>query len=161
MSRLSDLIDACKAVVREIMPWELVERLRENPSLLLLDVREPEEFAAMHISGSLNIPRGILETACNWDFEDTVPELVIARDREVIVICRSGRRSLFAAYTMQQLGFRNVVSLKTGLRGWNDYEEALQDLSGTVIDTAVTDLYFQPKVRAEQRAPRSGLSGNG
>ena len=45
------------------MPWDLEERLQQNPDLLLVDVREPYEFDAMHIAGSMNVPRGILESA--------------------------------------------------------------------------------------------------
>jgi rhodanese-related sulfurtransferase len=81
MKNFLQLIKDCLRDVKEIMPWDLEERLQENPDLLLVDVREPDEFAAMHIEGSLNVPRGILESACEWDYEETVPELVRARDR--------------------------------------------------------------------------------
>lgn len=155
MMRLSDIVRECLAEIREIMPWHLVDRMQENPGLLLLDVREPEEFAAMHIGGSINVPRGVLESACEWDYEDTVPELVLARDREIVVVCRSGRRSALASRVMQQLGYRNVVSLKTGLRGWNDYEEPLEDGSGRPVDPEAADLFFLSKVRPEQRSPAS------
>ena len=154
MMRLSDMVSSCRAEIREIMPWTLVERLQENPELLILDVREPAEFAAMHIAGSINVPRGVLESACEWDFEDTVPELVQAREREVVVVCRSGRRSAFAARTMQLLGYADVVSLKTGLRGWNDYEEPLVDGDGNDVDPDDADSFFLPRVRQDQKAPR-------
>ena len=58
----------------------------------------------MHIKDSINVPRGILETACEYNFEETVPELVKARDKEIILVCRSGNRSVFAAEVMQQMG---------------------------------------------------------
>lgn len=155
MMRLSDLVSNCLAGIREIMPWNLVDRMKENPELLVLDVREPVEFDAMHIAGAINVPRGVLEAACEWDYEDTVPELVQARAREVVVVCRSGRRSVLAVHIMQQLGYSNVVSLRTGLRGWNDYEEPLVDGNGNPVDAAVADLFFLPKVRPEQMAPSS------
>ena len=88
MKRFIELISDCLTDVREIMPWDLEERLQANPDLLILDVREPYEFAAMHIPGSVNVPRGILESACEWDFEETIPELVRAREREIVVVCR-------------------------------------------------------------------------
>ncbi|NTU59213.1 MAG: rhodanese-like domain-containing protein [Chlorobiaceae bacterium] len=153
MMRVNDMVGRCRAEIREIMPWNLVDRMKENPELLILDVREPKEFAAMHIPGSINVPRGVLESACEWDFEDTVPELVLAREREVVVVCRSGRRSAFAAWTMQQLGYASVASLKTGLRGWNDYEEPLQNGAGETVDAEIADDFFLSKVRPEQRAP--------
>ncbi len=153
MMRLSDLLETCRADIREIMPWDLVDRMNANPDVLILDVREPKEFEAMHIPASINVPRGVLESACEWDYEDTVPELVLAREREIVVVCRSGRRSAFAAKTMQQMGYGKVVSLRTGLRGWNDYDEAFQNSAGEKVETETADDFFLSKVRPDQRAP--------
>lgn len=155
MMRFIELIRSCLTDVKEIMPWDLEERLEDNPDLLIVDVREPEEFAAMHIPHSLNVPRGILESACEWDFEETEPELVQARDREVIVVCRSGHRSVLAANSLQVLGFNNVASLKTGLRGWNDYEQPLVDGQEQPVDMDDADDYFTTKLRPEQMRPES------
>jgi len=149
-----ELIRNCLTDVREIMPWDLEERLAANPDLLVVDVREPDEFAAMHIDGSINVPRGILESACEWDYEETVPELVRARDREVVVVCRSGYRSVLAANSMQVLGYGKVASLKTGLRGWKDYEQPLVDAAGRDVDLDDADVYFTPKLRPEQQRPK-------
>lgn len=157
MVRFIELIRNCLSDIREIMPWDLVDRLKENPGLLLLDVREPHEFDAMHIPGSLNVPRGILESACEWDYEETEPELVKARDREVVVVCRSGHRSVLAAHSMQVLGYENVVSLKTGLRGWNDYEEPLLNKEGKTVDPDFADEYFTAKLRPDQMRPKTGV----
>jgi rhodanese-related sulfurtransferase len=153
MKNFLELIKQCLGDVREIMPWDLDERLQENPDLLLVDVREPEEFAAMHIEGSLNVPRGILESACEWDYEETVPDLVKARDREVVVVCRSGYRSVLAAHAMMVLGYRDVASLQTGLRGWKDYEQPLVDANGQSVDLDDADRYFTPRLRPEQMRP--------
>ena len=154
MKRFMELVRECLGNIREIMPWDLVERQAENPELLLLDVREPYEFDAMHIPGSLNVPRGILESACEWDYEETVPELVRARDREIVIICRSGNRSILAAHAMQVLGYQNVVSLATGLRGWKDFEQSLVDKSEQEVDLDDADEYFTPRLRPEQIRPK-------
>lgn len=154
MKNFLELIRNCLTDVREIMPWDLEERLAENSDVLVVDVREPDEFAAMHIDGSINIPRGILESACEWDYEETVPELVRARDREVVVVCRSGYRSVLAANSMQVLGYGKVASLKTGLRGWKDYEQPLVDGAGQDVDLDDADVYFTPKLRPEQQRPK-------
>jgi rhodanese-related sulfurtransferase len=116
-------------------------------------VREPYEFDAMHIAGSLNVPRGILESACEWEYEETEPELVRARNREVVVVCRSGYRSVLAAHSMQLLGYRDVVSLKTGLRGWKDYDQPLVDREGRDVDLDDADDYFTAKLREDQLRP--------
>jgi rhodanese-related sulfurtransferase len=153
MKNFLQLIKDCLRDVKEIMPWDLEERLQENPDLLLVDVREPDEFAAMHIEGSLSVPRGILESACEWDYEETVPELVRARDREIVVVCRSGYRSVLAAHAMSLLGYQNVASLQTGLRGWKDYEQPLVDQAGESVDLDDADRYFTPKLRPDQKRP--------
>jgi len=153
MLTFNDLIQACLTEVREIMPWDLAERMERNPGLLVLDVREPYEFESMHIRGSVNVPRGILESACEWDYDETLPELASARQREIVVVCRSGRRSVLAVAVMQQLGYENTVSLRTGLRGWNDYEEPLCDLKGDVVDADAADLFFTSRISPGQRRP--------
>jgi rhodanese-related sulfurtransferase len=155
MKNFLELIKGCLSEVREIMPWDLEERMQANPELLIVDVREPAEFDAMHIAGALNVPRGILESACEWDYEETLPELVQARGREVVVVCRSGYRSVLAAHSMQVLGYENVVSLTTGLRGWKDYDQALVDKDGGEVDLDDADVYFTPKLRPEQLRPAS------
>ncbi|MCB2261757.1 MAG: rhodanese-like domain-containing protein [Candidatus Thiosymbion ectosymbiont of Robbea hypermnestra] len=153
MKNFIELLQEYLTQVREIMPWDLEERLEENPDLLILDVREPYEFDAMHIAGSLNVPRGILESACEWEYEETVPELVQARKREIVVVCRSGYRSVLAAHAMWILGYRDVVSLRTGLRGWKDYEQPLEDAQGRSVDLDDADLYFTPRIRPDQMRP--------
>ena len=154
MKKFLQLISDCLSDVRELMPWEMEERMAQNPDLLVVDVREPEEFAAMRIAGSLSVPRGILESACEWDYEETEPELVKARKREIMLVCRSGYRSVLAAHSMQVLGYDNVASLKTGLRGWNDFELPLEDGTGNQVDLDDADEYFTAKLRPDQIKPK-------
>jgi len=155
MKRYTDLIAECLPGVREIMPWDLAERLRQPQPQppLLLDVREPAEYAAAHIAGSLHVPRGILESAADWDYDDTVPELAAGRAREIVVICRSGNRSVLAAHTLQRMGYAQVVSLKTGVRGWNDAELPLEDGAGRPLDADTAEPLLASRVRPEQRRP--------
>jgi len=150
MKSLDDFINEALKNVEELFPWDLEEQINNRADLLLLDIREPYEYAAMHIEGALSVPRGILETACDYDYEETVPELVEARGREIVVICRSGKRSVLAADVMRQMGFRRVRSLKTGMRGWSDYEQAMVDAGGKTVDEDTAIEYFTPKLRPEQ-----------
>lgn len=115
MRRFADLVGDCRATVEELWPWDLAEAMDASRPLLL-DVREPGEFAALHIEGSLNVPRGVLESACEYGYEETVPELAAARQRDIVVVCRSGNRSLLAARSMQDLGYERVRSLQRGSR---------------------------------------------
>ena len=81
-----ELVNDCLDEVEELFPWDLEEVLQNDPDILILDIREPYEFDAMHIRNSVNVPRGVLESACEYDYEETVPELVEARDRHIVVI---------------------------------------------------------------------------
>jgi rhodanese-related sulfurtransferase len=154
MKRYDDLVTEALTRVKEIMPWDLSRALASGSKPLLLDVREPSEFAMMRIPGSINVPRGVLEQSCEWDYDETMPELAAGRDREIVVICRSGKRSVLAADTMLRMGFTNIVSLKTGVRGWNDFEQPMEDASGNAIDADAGDVLLAPRVRPEQRKPK-------
>ena len=153
MKRFNEIIAEHQKAVDEIFPWDLEELMEQHPDMLLIDVREPYEFDAMHIEGSINVPRGILETACEYDYDETIPELAAGRDRNITVICRSGNRSILAAYVMQQMGFMKVRSMKTGLRGWNEFELPMISAQGAEIDVDDGDEYFTPKLRPEQLDP--------
>jgi len=150
ISKFNDFIEKCRESVPEIFPWDLVEKMERGDSMLLLDVREPYEFHEMHIKDSLSVPRGILESAVEWGYEETVPELVEARDKEVVIICRAGNRSLLAGKTLQSMGYTRVFSLKTGLRGWNDFEQPLIDSAGLEVILDAADDYFTSRVSEAQ-----------
>jgi rhodanese-related sulfurtransferase len=154
MGSYDDLVAESLKRVSEIMPWDLSRALAAGNKPLLLDVREPAEFAMLRIPDSINVPRGVLEQSCEWDYDETVPELVAGREREIVVICRSGKRSVLAADMMQRIGFSNVVSLKTGVRGWNDYEQPMTNANGEALDADAVDELLAPRVKPEQRKPK-------
>ena len=153
--RFTDLVAERLQDVDELFPWDLEELLERQDDVLLLDVREADEYQRMHIQGSINVPRGVLESACDYGYEETVPELVRARNRTVVVVCRSGNRSALAAHTMKRMGYQDARSLKTGLRGWNDYELPLVDAAGNRVDIDDADDFFASKVRPEQLPPKA------
>ncbi len=134
MKTFKAIVAQARQQVEEYFPWEVSEKHQQNPDLILLDTREECEFSAFHIKGSMLVPRGILETACEEEYEDAVPELIEARNREIIVICRSGNRSILAAQVMQLMGYQHVSSMKTGLRGWNDFELPLYDIQQCLLN---------------------------
>ena len=146
MKTFDQLVAETAIKIVELMPWDLAEKIDSNENVLLVDVREAEEFNHMHIANSVNIPRGILEAASEVGYDESHPQLINARDQQVVVICRSGKRSCLAAYTLQQLGFNNVLSLKTGLRGWNDYDEPLINNNNLEINGDEAEVYLRPKV---------------
>jgi len=154
MKTFQELVDAALQRVEELFPWDLEQEIGNNPDLMLLDIREPYEYDAMHIQGALNVPRGILETSCEFDYEETVPQLASGRGRDIIVICRSGKRSALAADIMQQMGFKKVKSLKTGMRGWSDYEQEMVNRDGDPVDEDAAIDFFTPKLLPEQMSQK-------
>jgi len=153
MKTFNDLISEALQQIDEIFPWDLEQKLALDSKPMIVDIREPDEFNAMHIEGSIFAPRGILETACEWDYDETIPVLVQARDKEVIVVCRSGNRSALGALTMKWLGYQKVFSLKTGVRGWNDYDQPLIDRDGHIVDPDYAEEFLEGLPSEEQRTP--------
>jgi len=154
MNCYDDLVAEALARVKEIMPWDLSRLLASGGQPILLDVREPAEFALLHIPGSINVPRGVLEQSCEWDYDETVPLLAAARNQEIVVICRSGKRSVLAADVMQRMGYTSVASLKTGVRGWADFEQPLLNANGAALDADAADELLMPRLRPEQHKPK-------
>lgn len=140
--------------IKELMPWDVEEMLEADPNLLIVDIREANEYAQGHIQNALLVPRGILETACDWGYSETVPQLVEARDKPVILVCRSGNRTALAALVLQFMGYQQVFSLKTGVRGWNDYELPLYDNNNVQVDIDEAEEALDPPLQADQYPPK-------
>lgn len=134
MKTFKEIVAEASKTIKEVFPWDVDERIKQNRELMIIDIREECEFSRFHIKGSMLVPRGILESACEAEYEDAIPELVAGRDREIVIICRSGLRSVLGTQVLQLMGFKNVCSMKTGLRGWNDYELPLYNLEQQQLD---------------------------
>jgi len=111
MSTFRDLLNATKASIREVTTAE-ADELRTADGALVLDVREPDEYEQGAIPGSMHIPRGTLET----NIEMRVPD----HSTPLVVLCAGGTRSAFAAQTLGQLGYTDVVSVMGGFNQWKD-----------------------------------------
>ncbi len=109
MATTRELLDGAKAVIREVEPAEVEPRLDE---VVVLDVREADEYEQGALPGAVHIPRGFLE----FQVEGRLPD----KERPVVVYCAGGARSALAAKTLQDLGYRDVVSLVGGFNRWKD-----------------------------------------
>ncbi|MBC8493665.1 MAG: rhodanese-like domain-containing protein [Candidatus Thioglobus sp.] len=154
MDGYQQLVQNALATVEEVFPWDLEEEIEADATLILLDIREADEFEMMHIKNSLHVPRGVLEGSCVWNYDDTVPELARARDQNIVVICRSGNRSVLAAQTMQLMGFENVRSLKMGIKGWNDNDIEMIDAQQNIVDIDKADEWLNKAISADKLAPQ-------
>jgi hydroxyacylglutathione hydrolase len=116
------------APVHEVDQTELDSR---PPEAVLLDVREPHEFASGHVPGARSLPQADLATRLSE----------VPRDRPIFVICQGGFRSLRAAQFLNQMGFRNVASVNGGTEGWLAAKKTLT--------TGATDLEPQQFIESE------------
>ena len=110
MPTFRDLLSAAKAEITEITPETAAGRLADG--YLVLDVREPDEYAEGAIPGAIHIPRGHLES----QIENRIPD----KTTPVVVYCAGGVRSAFAARTMGELGYTTVESMEGGYGRWKD-----------------------------------------
>jgi rhodanese-related sulfurtransferase len=96
-----------------IEPKAVFERIAwADSSLFLLDVRTPEEFAGGHLPGAVNIPHSELAAR--------VAELDGARERDVVVYCRTGNRTAQALEVLDKAGFKRLFRLQGGYARWSE-----------------------------------------
>lgn len=117
---LSDLVRAAQAATRRVGVDRLQAWLEAGEPVLLVDVREADEYGAGHLPGALSVPRGLLEPAADRDYAACDPELAAARWRRVVLYCDcpSGARAAFAAEVLQRMGFQHVYYLAGGIGLW-------------------------------------------
>ena len=115
LKTLGDFIREARARIREMDADTARERLAE---LLVIDVREAEEFALGHLPGARLIPRGLLEAAADPAYKGCDTRLSRAAACEILLYCSTGARSALAAATLLDMGFERVYSLAGGTELW-------------------------------------------
>jgi hydroxyacylglutathione hydrolase len=104
--------------VPSVSPAEAREWLRQHAQALVVDVREPGEYASGHVPGAVSVPQADLATRLKE----------LPRDRELLVVCAGGNRSLRAAHFLRQVGFEQVINLDGGTNGWREAGHPLEDV---------------------------------
>ena len=111
MASFRELLNETKSRIREIETAE-AETAVAVPGTVVLDVREPDEYEQGALPGAVHIPRGHLESQ--------IENKVTAKDTPLVVYCAGGTRSAFAADTLTQLGYTDVVSVVGGFNKWKN-----------------------------------------
>ena len=111
MASFRELLNKAKLAISEIDTAGAQQRIL-NGSPIVLDIREPDEFEQGALDGVTHIPRGHLEAQVEQRIQD--------HDAEIIVYCAGGVRSAFAAQTLGELGYTDVVSMDGGFGKWKD-----------------------------------------
>lgn len=91
-------------------------KIVDNPGgALLIDVREPQEYAAGHVPGAINIPRGVIDSQI-WNHVGSAEKADL--ERPIVLQCQSGRRATLAAQTLGELGFTQTSAVIMNLDDW-------------------------------------------
>ena len=111
MASFRDLLAQAKSQIVEIDTAAAQKRIEEG-NVVVLDVREPDEYEQGALPNALHIPRGHLEAQ--------IEGRAVDRDQTIVVYCAGGVRSAFAAQTLQELGYTDVLSVAGGFGKWKD-----------------------------------------
>jgi len=109
LAERSDLVWPTERVTAQMAADELAAGLTAAETPVVLDIRNPREWATKHIPGSVNIPLNRLQ--------ERIAE--IPRDRRVVVHCAGGYRSSIAASILHQYGITNLIEIAGGLAAWD------------------------------------------
>jgi rhodanese-related sulfurtransferase len=107
-----NLVNDAKQRIKQETFRETKKRLDNGEKLVLVDTREDAEWARGHIPGAIHLGRGIIER----DIEKTIPD----KATPIVLYCGGGFRSALAADNLQKMGYRNVISMDGGWRGWTE-----------------------------------------
>ena len=110
--RFLEVVNDAKKRIREITIDDVKAKLDRKEKLLLVDVREDNEWNKDHLPNAIHLGKGIIER----DIEQQVPDL----GAPLVLYCGGGFRSALAADKLQQMGYTNVLSMDGGIRGWRE-----------------------------------------
>jgi rhodanese-related sulfurtransferase len=95
--------------VQQMTVQELADRIKANTAPIIIDVREPNEYAHARIAGAVLKPLGEIY---HWARE-------LDQEQEYILQCHTGSRSYQAAYLLERMGFKKVANLLGGINEWS------------------------------------------
>src|SRR5437899_8463523 len=110
MKTLKEMLSEARQVVPEEGPEQLQRRLKSGEPVVVIDVRDPDEYRDGHIEAATNISRGFLEFR--------VGTAVTNPSTPVVLYCQTGLRSVLAAKALKELGYATVITLQGGYQHW-------------------------------------------
>jgi rhodanese-related sulfurtransferase len=110
--RFLKIVENAKQRIREVSVDDVKTKLDRGEKFVLVDVREESEWAKDHLPGAIHLGKGVIER----DVEQRVSDL----NAPVVLYCGGGYRSALAADSLQQMGYRNVLSMDGGIREWRE-----------------------------------------
>ncbi|HBH04846.1 MAG TPA: molybdopterin biosynthesis protein MoeB, partial [Candidatus Rokubacteria bacterium] len=110
MKTLKEMLAEARRVVPEEGPADLERRLKSGDKVVVIDVRDPDEYRDGHIEAATNISRGFLEFRIGTAVSDPATPIVL--------YCQTGLRSVLAAKALRELGYATVINLQGGYQKW-------------------------------------------
>jgi rhodanese-related sulfurtransferase len=104
------LVKEAKTRIKEEDFRNIKKKLDAGEPMIIIDTREDNEWARGHIPNAVHLGKGVIER----DIEKAIPD----KDATVVLYCGGGYRSALAADNLQKMGYRNVISMDGGWRGW-------------------------------------------
>ena len=101
-----------KAKIAEVTPQQVKADMDAGKSIILLDVRDSEEFDAGHIPKAMNISRGVLEFK--------VGSMIPDKNANIVLYCRTDARSALATAVLKEMGYMNAKNLQGAFKGWGE-----------------------------------------
>jgi rhodanese-related sulfurtransferase len=106
------LVQRAKQRIKECSVADVKAKLDRGEPFHFFDIREDHEYSIDHAKGAAHLGKGIIER----DIESLVPN----KDEPIVLYCGGGFRSALSAESLQQMGYRNVVSMDGGMRAWRE-----------------------------------------
>jgi rhodanese-related sulfurtransferase len=106
------LVKEAKTRIKEQDFRNIKKKLDAGEPMIIIDTREDNEWARGHIPNAVHLGKGVIER----DIEKAIPD----KDAVVVLYCGGGYRSALAADNLQKMGYRNVISMDGGWRGWTE-----------------------------------------
>jgi rhodanese-related sulfurtransferase len=106
------LVKEAKTRIKEEDFRDIKKKLDAGEPMIVIDTREDNEWARGHIPNAVHLGKGVIER----DIEKAIPN----KDATLVLYCGGGYRSALAADNLQKMGYRNVISMDGGWRGWTE-----------------------------------------
>jgi rhodanese-related sulfurtransferase len=106
------LVKEAKTRIKEEDFREIKKKLDAGEPMIIIDTREDNEWARGHIPNAVHLGKGVIER----DIEKAIPD----KEATLVLYCGGGYRSALAADNIQKMGYRNVISMDGGWRGWTE-----------------------------------------
>ncbi len=122
-SPAKEWVDKARAATKQVTIADLKAAMDSAENVVVLDVREPNEYEVAHIPGAINVPRGLLEFSI-W-------AVIPNKQEKVFIYCKTGARAALATKALNELGYVNAVAVDTGGVAWVK--------AGYPVQTSITD----------------------